>query len=116
MRDYLTHAPVDVEIQQHQVLHAVVVPVVVGHGLVVPFELTGGEVDRQDRACVQIVDILRAPELLHPRLGVAGADIDQIGLGIVSEAIPHSATAAILVEIAAPGLRRTAHRFILKRL
>ena len=116
MHDDLAHAPVDIEIQQHQLLDTVEVPVVVGYGLVVPLQLTSGQVDCQDRTRVQIVDILRATELLHPRLGVARADVDEIGIGIVSETIPHGPTAAILVELAAPGLRGSAHRLVLVRL
>src|SRR5678815_486846 len=36
--DDFAHAPVDVEIEQHQLLHIVEIPVVIGHGLIVPFE------------------------------------------------------------------------------
>ena len=31
---------------------------------------------------------LRAAELLHPGFGVAGADVDQVGFGIVRHAVP----------------------------
>ena len=111
LHDHLAHAAVDVEIEQHQLLHVVEIPVVVGNGLVVPLELAGGEVDREDRARVQIVETRSAAKLLHPRFGVAGANVDEVRFGIVRESVPHGGAAAVLPEVTAPGFRRLAQRF-----
>ena len=112
----LAHPPIDVQIQQHELLHIVEVPVVVGCRLVEPLELTRVQIDREDRAGIKIVDILGAAELLNPGLSIAGAHVDQVGLGVVGEAIPHGATAAILIEIASPGFSCASQSFALIRL
>src|SRR5262249_39038933 len=116
LRDHLARTAVDVEIEQHELLYAIEIPVVVRNCLVVPLQLSRRQINRQDRACVEIVEILCAPEFLYPRLGVACADINQIGFGIVRKTIPRGAAAALGVEIAAPGLRSRAHRLALERL
>src|SRR6185312_5990629 len=116
LHDHFTLAASDVQVQDHQLLHAVEVPVIVGDGLVVPLELPRLLIDRKNRARVEIVQILPTAELLHPRLGVARSDIDQICFRIVCDAIPDRSAAALRVEVAAPRLRGSTHRFVLERL
>ena len=51
-----------------------------------------------------------------PRRAVAGADVDEIQLGIVGNAVPRRAAAAGLPPLAVPGLRRRGERRIFKAL
>ena len=55
LHDHFARAAVDREVGQHQVLHAVEVPDVARHDLVVPLQLAGVDIDREDRADVEIV-------------------------------------------------------------
>ena len=51
-----------------------------------------------------------------PRLGVAGADVDQFALGVVGYPVPDRAAAAELPPLALPGCGGLAHRLGLKAL
>ena len=53
---------------------------------------------------------------MAPRRAVAGADVDEVGLGIVGDAVPGVAAAAVLPPLAGPGLGRHLHRLRLERL
>src|SRR5579871_7032973 len=84
----LARASIDAKVEQHQLLDAVEVPVIVGYGLKIPLELPSGEIHGQNRTGIQVVQVLRAAEFLCPRLRIPGSHVNQVGVGIVSESIP----------------------------
>src|SRR5260370_515101 len=81
-----------------------------------PLELPGREIHSENRAGIQIVQVLCAAEFLRPRLRIPGPDINQVGVGIATESIPHRAAAAFGVEIAAPRFGGRPHVLVLEGL
>src|SRR5690349_2681436 len=60
-------------------------------------------------------DVLGA-ESLRPGLGIAGADVEELALGVVGDAVPHRAAAAELPPIAVPSRGGLAHGGVFKAL
>ena len=102
LHDDFARPAVDREIGEHQSLNAVEVPGIAGSVLVIPLQLTGIGFDREDRADIKVVLALRFAQLFRPRAAVAGADVNQVGIRIVCDAVPDRAAAAQLPPVAGP--------------
>ena len=96
LHDHLAHASADRQVGQHHRLDGRVIPGIARHRLVVPDQLAVVGIDRQNRRQVQVVAAAGAADLPVPRRAIAGADVQQIDLGVVDDRIPHRAAAAVL--------------------
>ena len=106
--------PVDVEIGEHQFVHPVIVPGVVGRRLVVPDDLAGIRVERQRAGRVEVGELaviarIRAALRRSPRRSVTGPVIDEIELRVVGANEP-CGTTAIFPQVVLPGFRGGARR------
>src|SRR5262245_37157555 len=81
-----------------------------------PLIFAGVCVERENRAHVKIVETLRLPKLRRPWPAITGAEVDEVGFGIVGHAIPDCASAAVFPPFAGPGLGGIRHGFILEAL
>ena len=86
----LAAAPLDVEVEEDQLVDAVVVVEVVRGDLIGPDGLTGRGAAREDRRRPFVVTGA-LPRI--PRAGVAGAVVEQVELGIVGDPAPRGAAA-----------------------
>src|SRR5262249_46972535 len=102
LHDDLARAPVDEQVRENESLHAVEIPRVAGSVLVVPLEFAGVGFHGEYRAHVKIVLALRLSEPLRPWAAITGAYINQIGLGIIRDAVPNGAPTAQLPPITGP--------------
>ena len=117
LHDHLARATADREVGQHHRLHRGVVPGVARHRLVMPDQLAVVGIDGQDRRQVQVVATTWAADLSVPRRSVAGADVEQVDLGVVDDRVPHRAAAAVLPPvIALPGWQGLVERLVFLRL
>ena len=89
LHDHFALPPFDGEIGQHQLLHAVVVPGIAGNHLEIPFQFAGIGLHRENGAGIEIILALGFTNLFGPRPRVAGADVEQIRLGIIGHSIPN---------------------------
>ena len=113
----LRGSAVDHQIGQRHRHRRRVVPVVARHGLVVPDVLAGiGVRRRRWNVRKRLSPSPCAAPVMAPRRAVAGADVDQVGVGVVRKAVPGVAAAAVLPPLAGPGLGRHLHRLRLERL
>ena len=71
---------------------------------------------RENRRQEQVVAALRTAEVAVPGAAVAGADVEQVGLGVVGHGVPGGAAAAVLPPLAGPGLGRHGQLGMLERL
>ena len=93
--------PLPLDVGQHRHLRRVVVDFVVRRELVVPLQLAGVGVERDDAVAVQVVaETLAAVPVGR---GIAGAEVDEVRLGVVRAAVP-DAGAAGLPRVARPRL------------
>ena len=106
----------DGHVGQQQLLDAVVIPGIAGHHLEIPFQLAGIGLHGENRSQVEILLALGLAQLFGPGAAVAGADVEQIGVGIVGHAVPDRAAAAELPIVARPGFRGFLQRGILEGL
>ncbi len=100
-------------------LHGVEVPLIRRRTLEVPLQPASVGIDRKDRCDIQIVEMLGGlplPDVLRPRRAVPGADVDQVGVGVVRHPIPDRSATAELPPFACPRLRSPGHRVVLERL
>ena len=96
----------DGEIGQHHRLDGSVVPAFMRHFLVIPDHPAGIGVDRQDRGEEQIVTAGGAAFLPIEQGRIAGADIEEIELGVVDHRVPgRTAAADVPAAVRIPGLR-----------
>ncbi len=103
LRDHLAHLAADIEVVELGDGDRVVVPALVGDGLEVPFELAGIDVERDDRAGIEIV---AGPSLRIEHVhGIAGAEIGEVRLRIEGRLGPHAAAAERNGARIGPGLR-----------
>ena len=118
MQDDLARRAVDREVGQDHRLGGRVVPVVAGCFLVVPQEFAGIGVQRDEGGEIEIVAAGRAAQVAVPRRAVAGADIDGVELGIIGDAVPRRAAAAVHPVFAGgiPGLGGSRHGLVFGRL
>ena len=84
---------------------------VAGNRLVIPLQLAGVRIHGHDRAGIEVVPLPEvrfrdAAHFLRPRLGVARPGDHQVGFGVIDQAVPHRAAAAVLRPVADPGLGR----------
>ncbi len=118
LHQHLARLAVDLEVGEHELLAGVEVPGVAGHQLVVPLHLAGVGEDREDRGEVEVVAAAGATDVAVPGNAVAGAEVDEIQLGVVGDGIPRGSARALLEPLAGvfPGLRRLLHRLGFERL
>ncbi len=88
------------DIGQHGYLRGVVVQLIVRRELVVPFELARVGIECDHAVAVEVVAEARAP--IPVRRGIARAEIDQVGRGIIGAVIP-DAGPTLLPRISRPG-------------
>src|SRR5262249_37666298 len=93
------------QVGEHQLLNAVKVPGVPGHHLVVPLELSSIRLDGENGAHIKVVFALRLAEVFRPRSAISGSDVDQIGIGIIGNAIPDRSATAKFPPVSGPGFR-----------
>ena len=103
LRDHLAHLAADVDVVELGDGDGVVVPALVGDGLEIPFQLPGIDVERDDRARVEIV--AGAPLRVEHVHGIAGAEIGEVRLGIEGRLRPYAAAAERDGARIGPGLR-----------
>src|SRR6185295_8393239 len=96
---------IDREIGRDDLLRAVEIEAGFGHFLVVPLELAGLRIQRDDGRCEQVVSAPGRANFRGPRRTVSRADVDHAGDRIVVDAVPRCATAAGLPPLAFPRLR-----------
>ncbi len=96
--------PVDDEIRDCDLLRRRVVPRFARRALVVPDVGAVIRIERDDRGQEQVVALALAAERMVPWRAVAGADVEQIELGIIGHRVPHGAAAADPPPLAAPSL------------
>ena len=91
LRDHLARPPVEVAVDEDRRLRGVPVVRVVRRDLVVPRHLPGIRIQRDDGARIEVV--AGTAESGEHRLGIAGAEVIEIELGIVGARNPrHAAT------------------------
>ena len=95
--------PLIVDVGEHVLVDAVVVPRVVRRLLIRPRGLAGVRVPREDRHRVLVV---ARPLVGVPRSRVAGAVVEEVQLGVVAVPAPGGAAAALPL-VALPGLDRS---------
>ena len=95
----------DLERRSDDLLGRVEVPTIFRRLLEVPDVFAGVGSNRDDRRGVEVVALGAVADDRVPGLRVRGAEVDEIGLGIVRDRVPHRAAAAELPPLAAPGLR-----------
>jgi hypothetical protein len=115
LHQHLPLATVDDDVGEDQLLDGIDVPRVAGHRLVVPHELPGVRVEREDGRDIQVVVSILSTKDLGPRHAIAGPHVDQIGVWIVRESIPDGASAAVRPPLSRPGPGRGLERRVLER-
>src|SRR6185312_3574025 len=85
-----------------------------GDSLVVPLVFARVRVERDDRAEEQVVAAPGAAHLLVPRRAVPRADQNLVELGVVGEAVPGIAAAAVGPPLTFPGLGGHLLSFVLE--
>src|SRR5579875_1910562 len=101
---------------QNDGLYRRVVPGVAWRFLEIPDHFPVIRLDRQDRGEEQIVAPFRTAKVRVPRPAVAGADIKNIGTGIVRHGVPNGTAAAHLSPLACPCLSGLSKFGMLERL
>src|SRR5207302_10417057 len=91
-------------------------PWVARRRLGIPNHFAAVGLERDDAGKIEIVAAAGAANLSIPRRAVAGSDVQQIKVGIVSHRIPDSAASSNLPPLAVPCLRGTFKRRRLERL
>src|SRR5262249_24516256 len=94
--------------------HGVIVPGVSRRRLVVPDILAGASLHGNDRSQVQVVAVGLVAILIVPGRAVAGTEIDEVGLRVIDDRIPHRAAAPQLPPVAAPGRGGLLHGLVLE--
>ncbi len=97
----LARLALPLDVGEHRHLRRVVVQLVVRRELVVPLQLAGVGVERDDAVAVEVV--AKPRRAVPVRRRVAGAEEHEVRLGIVGARVPH-ADAAGLPRVARPGL------------
>ncbi len=106
--------PIDLQGRKHQRRRRVEVPAFARRLLVVPDVLASIRIQGDDRGDEQIVATGRAAIGAVPRCAVGGAEVHQVGLRIVGNAVPGIATTAGRpVALVVPGLGRHLQRLAL---
>ena len=117
LHDHFARSAVDLEVGQDHLLRRREVPALAGRRLVVPDQRAVVGIEGNDRRQVEVVAAARAAVQPVPGRAVAGADVDQIELGIVGERVPHRApTPGFPRCVRAPGFRRPLHRLGIDRM
>ena len=98
---HLARTALPLDVGEHRHLRGVVVQLVVRRELVVPLQLAGVGVERDDAVAVQVVAEPRAAVPVGRR--IAGAEEHEVRLGVVGAGVP-DAGAAGLPRLARPGL------------
>src|ERR1700735_4658907 len=83
-----------------------------------PLQFTRVHLDREDGTYVEVVFAciaLRVAKLFGPWLGVAGANVDQIGFRIIRDTIPNGSSAACFPPLAFPSPGGGSHSGIFER-
>ena len=98
---HLARLALPLDVGEHRHLRGVVVELVVRRELVVPLQLAGVDVERDDAVAIEVVAPARAAVPVGRR--IAGAEEHEIRLRIVGARVPH-ADAAGLPRVAGPRL------------
>ena len=94
MQQDLAHLPLDFEIGEDDVLGCREVPSVAWRLLEVPGHLSRVGLDGNDRRDVEVVASAWRAQVAAPWRAIAGADVEQVEVGVVGHGVPHSAAAA----------------------
>ena len=116
MQQHLAALAVDFEFAQGHVHGGAVIPVVAGHGLVVPLHAAAVRIDGDDGGEEQVIAAAGRADRARPRRAVADADVEAAQLFVVNERVPSGATAAVAPPFAAPSFGGEFHFRMLERL